>query len=453
MKYVAAGGPAHALCDGRTHQSLRVYYTGAEEQCRGGHSCKMHGPFCRCSPTAQLPDYPHVRYNKCSDAPLKTEKLPHGTIAMPLKSHWNEPQEHGGDGLYYICDPGFTFATSKDCSSFVVGATHHAEEAATGNFGPYLNTDSTISAGPLGVMTQEECIAKCDATEKCAGWTWRKSNPDHPNFEQCWLLDATHVGYAPKAGAPSNEAFHSGTCKYRNNGAHVHDFMSAGLRVCNRDGTWGPAPVCVNKNMGTPGHSHGDDAPNVSEDPRTHCVCENGTPMTGGLCTNKKKDCSSGTCKNLHNVCASCNEGFHLQDFHCIATTNACTCANGQAATGALCPGEEFCTTCDAGYHLFNHECKKHNTARYDLAADVKKDTGFNGNGLSHIDGKPSLVSHGYEADQTHPHLVPLEHCHGDCDHDGHCKSGYKCYQQNNKSPIPGCEGVPKEAMDYCVHK
>jgi hypothetical protein len=60
------------------------------------------------------------------------------------------------------------------------------------------------------------------------------------------------------------------------------------------------------------------------------------------------------------------------------------------------------------------------------------------------------LVSHGYSADQN-PDVMPLEHCHGDCDNDGHCKTGYVCHQQDQKSPIPGCEGTPEEAMDYCV--
>jgi hypothetical protein len=46
---------------------------------------------------------------------------------------------------------------------------------------------------------------------------------------------------------------------------------------------------------------------------------------------------------------------------------------------------------------------------------------------------------------------MPLEHCHGDCDHDGHCQLGYKCHQNHDFTPIPGCVGTPEEAMDYCV--
>jgi hypothetical protein len=58
----------------------------------------------------------------------------------------------------------------------------------------------------------------------------------------------------------------------------------------------------------------------------------------------------------------------------------------------------------------------------------------------------PSLVSFGYS-----PEVLPLEHCHGDCDHDGHCQFGYKCHANHDFSQIPGCVGTPEEAMDYCV--
>jgi hypothetical protein len=63
---------------------------------------------------------------------------------------------------------------------------------------------------------------------------------------------------------------------------------------------------------------------------------------------------------------------------------------------------------------------------------------------------RPALVSHGYEADQN-TDVMPLERCHGDCDHDGHCKAGFTCHQQNQRGPIPGCKGLPEEGMDYCV--
>lgn len=50
-----------------------------------------------------------------------------------------------------------------------------------------------------------------------------------------------------------------------------------------------------------------------------------------------------------------------------------------------------------------------------------------------------------------HPHQLPLEECSGDCDTDGDCKDGLKCFQQHMKSAVPGCRGVAKEGMDYCV--
>lgn len=64
----------------------------------------------------------------------------------------------------------------------------------------------------------------------------------------------------------------------------------------------------------------------------------------------------------------------------------------------------------------------------------------------------PKLSSHGYSAHKN-PAVMPLKHCHGDCDHDGHCQSGFVCHQRDDKSPVPGCEGTPEEAMDYCARR
>ena len=47
----------------------------------------------------------------------------------------------------------------------------------------------------------------------------------------------------------------------------------------------------------------------------------------------------------------------------------------------------------------------------------------------------------------------------GDCDHDGHCKSGYRCFQREGRGSatvphgyfgIPGCKGLGTKNMDYC---
>ena len=46
---------------------------------------------------------------------------------------------------------------------------------------------------------------------------------------------------------------------------------------------------------------------------------------------------------------------------------------------------------------------------------------------------------------------LPLDKCEGDCDHDAHCKAGYVCHHNDGEDPVPGCEGKPLEAMDYCI--
>lgn len=60
------------------------------------------------------------------------------------------------------------------------------------------------------------------------------------------------------------------------------------------------------------------------------------------------------------------------------------------------------------------------------------------------------LVSHGFDAEQN-PAVMPLEHCHGDCDTDEHCKAGYICHQRDEESSVPGCTGTPNNSMDYCI--
>ena len=115
---------------------------------------------------------------------------------------------------------------SKDCSTFTSGAIHWAERKLTNNWGPYVEKPY--------VSTQEKCIADCNDEPKCFGWAWRKGTqigPDgnqntmttgtHVNYQKCFLLDATHVGYAPHldslTNGPANYAthlneFNSGVC-------------------------------------------------------------------------------------------------------------------------------------------------------------------------------------------------------------------------------------------------
>ena len=64
----------------------------------------------------------------------------------------------------------------------------------------------------------------------------------------------------------------------------------------------------------------------------------------------------------------------------------------------------------------------------------------------------PELNSHGYKA-HMNPDIMPLPHCHGDCDHDAHCQPGYRCFVNHEFTKIPGCAGMPDEAMDYCVRE
>ena len=68
--------------------------------------------------------------------------------------------------------------------------------------------------------------------------------------------------------------------------------------------------------------------------------------------------------------------------------------------------------------------------------------------------GESSFTSNTIISKGMSPEQLPfdrLDHCHGDCDNDAHCKAGHKCHQQNHKEAIPGCAGIAQEGMDYCI--
>merc|ERR1719350_39704 len=43
-----------------------------------------------------------------------------------------------------------------------------------------------------------------------------------------------------------------------------------------------------------------------------------------------------------------------------------------------------------------------------------------------------------------------LEACIGECDSDAQCKPGLKCFQRTGFTPIPGCSGKGNKDWDYC---
>jgi len=47
---------------------------------------------------------------------------------------------------------------------------------------------------------------------------------------------------------------------------------------------------------------------------------------------------------------------------------------------------------------------------------------------------------------------LPLALCEGDCDNDKECADGLKCFQRDGYTTPPGCEGLGKEAYDYCYN-
>lgn len=46
--------------------------------------------------------------------------------------------------------------------------------------------------------------------------------------------------------------------------------------------------------------------------------------------------------------------------------------------------------------------------------------------------------------------VFPLGRCEGDCDNDGECDDGLKCFQRDGVKPVPGCLGEGQSNTDYC---
>jgi hypothetical protein len=108
--------------------------------------------------------------------------------------------------LKYIAEkPIAGLAQDKKCDTVVGGAIHYEKYKASGSWGPALSKSD---------LSQDDCIAACEANNQCAGWTWRKADPEHVNFERCWLLNGAHVGYAPVNlhDLDYKERFNSGRC-------------------------------------------------------------------------------------------------------------------------------------------------------------------------------------------------------------------------------------------------
>ena len=60
---------------------------------------------------------------------------------------------------------------------------------------------------------------------------------------------------------------------------------------------------------------------------------------------------------------------------------------------------------------------------------------------------EPKLKDYGWGADKGRT----LQLCEGDCDNDSQCAAGLKCHHRNGFNPVPGCTGMGKDGMDYCV--
>jgi hypothetical protein len=107
------------------------------------------------------------------------------------------------------CSSGFhtiaTKAIAKTCERNLNNkAIHWAEQAANGNWGPYLG-----ETGKPFASTEAECQTACEGNAACKGWSYRYGESSHEHFNKCFLLDAAGISHGAKNAVGK---FHSSIC-------------------------------------------------------------------------------------------------------------------------------------------------------------------------------------------------------------------------------------------------
>jgi hypothetical protein len=97
-------------------------------------------------------------------------------------------------------DDYFVTRLRKSCSRASSGAIHHAQKLATGAYPAYL--------APPSAMTQDACVAACEALPACKAWSYRTGNPEHVHYRKCFLLGVSSAKYA----VTPDSNFESGVC-------------------------------------------------------------------------------------------------------------------------------------------------------------------------------------------------------------------------------------------------
>jgi hypothetical protein len=194
-------------------------------------------------------------------------------------------------------------------------------------------------------------------------------------------------------------------------------------------------------------------------------VVERPTSLGGKKCPalRQQEVCNAHSCalKELPSKCHSTHVRCNIQEIKRPTLTNLMgrpECARRAIDENNMCWNNNNCKTdyatpgwChgsdSAGEAAFLLKHPPHTTPALVVQQDRSLNTGqFHCERVRHIAANPDLVNSGFA------HKEQLAICHGDCDHDGHCKSGFKCHHQATPGPVPGCEGSPAMGVDYCVH-
>lgn len=191
---------------------------------------------------------------------------------------------------------------------------------------------------------------------------------------------------------------------------------------------------------------------------------------------------SASSSASLVDVFASASIGKPLKDYGNLPSQSLGLCegdcdTNGDCDPGLVCferdyfapvpgcdgEGEEHYDYCvlpsltghgdtpDHTLGLCEGDCDTNADCDYSLVCFERDDfapvPGCNGEGEEHFDYcvLPSLMDHGDKAVQS------LGLCQGDCDSDADCDPGLVCFQRDDYTPVPGCNGEGVENYDYCV--
>lgn len=223
-----------------------------------------------------------------------------------------------------------------------------------------LSSDKDIGCEETNLNSSCNFRAMCSKT--CREYTDIKNNLINLTKEKC-SYDGVYVMDKPIYNNEENKLLGSFSLEKENNdNLNVNIYKG---KSCNSDKDCPPLSVCGREKSSSENKICYESSLicNNSSDYDDKCVCENGIPATGGACAQTYERISK-TNPNP-NVCMKCNNGYNIWGNPLVGEENKCRmnkcrCENGTPVNpGESCPnnGDELCASCNEGYYLENNKC------------------------------------------------------------------------------------------------